>query len=245
MEALGSSLLPADGEVVGWWAGGRHQVGAAQAQGQACPPIEQPVLRLSGETPALALVIGSKEVCLKASSYLATHTRFRTFVVQSLSVRLFATPWTAARQASLSLTFSQRFKTGTPFKSEPPLLRAVLRSWGPRRQPLVPWSTAQPLCQQLVHCRASGSALAPAPGLAFPPAPAHTPLPSHADDCLPLSFCSRWSLGLKGVLTFAHLVTPTCCSRLNSGALSAVSFRVHSSCPDRPRLAPHGVHLWF
>ena len=111
-------------------------------------------------------------MCLKASSYLAPHTRFKTFVVQSLSVRLFATPWTAAGQASLSLTFSQRFKTGTPFKSEPPLLRAVLRSWGPRRQPLVHWSTAQPSCQQLVHCRASGSALppAPGPGLPFPPA---------------------------------------------------------------------------
>ena len=157
------------------------------------------------------------------------------------------TPWTAARQASLSLTFSQRFKTGTPFKSEPPLLRAILRSWGPRRQPLVPWSTAQARCQQLVHCRAPRSALPPAPGLGlpFPPTPAHTPLPSHADDCLPLSFWSCWSLGLKGVLAFAHLVTPPCCSRSNSGALSAVSLRVHSSCPDRLRLAPHSVHPWL
>ena len=135
------------------------------------PSHGQPVLGQSGEALTPALDIGSKDACLKASSYLATHTRFKTLVVQSLSVRLFATPWTAAHQASLSLTFSQRFKTGTPFKSEPPLLRAILRSWGPRRQPLVPWSTAQARCQQLVHCRAPRSALPPALGYPFFPPP--------------------------------------------------------------------------
>ena len=86
LEALGSSLFAADGEVVGQWAGGRHQVGAAQAQWQACPPIGQPVLRQSGEALTPALVIGSKDACLKASSCLATHTRFKTLVVQLLSV---------------------------------------------------------------------------------------------------------------------------------------------------------------
>ena len=70
--------------------------------------------------------------------------------VKSLSpVRLFATPWTVAYQASLSMVFSrQRYWSGLPFPSPGDLLDPRIEPWSPTLQadalpsepPGEPWS---------------------------------------------------------------------------------------------------------
>lgn len=72
LEALGLSLFAADGEVVGQWAGGSTKWCSLSLMAGVLLH-GQPVLGTVREALTPALDIGSKDACLKASSYLATH----------------------------------------------------------------------------------------------------------------------------------------------------------------------------
>ena len=83
-----------------WRGGGRHQ--ATQHHCQDTPPPRPPW----GSPPPLASFTHQKEKMEPLREFYRVQTQGCS--VQSLSrIHLFATPWTAARQASLSITNSQ------------------------------------------------------------------------------------------------------------------------------------------
>ena len=78
-----------------------------QGQKRITKEVWTPAVRKGDHGPETSAIKGEVRISLVVSVYAPNAG---VVVVQSLShVRLFATPWTAARQASLSFTISQSF----------------------------------------------------------------------------------------------------------------------------------------
>ena len=79
--------------------------------------------------PMISKILSTFKICGKASPWLLDKIRSKYYLssVQSLSrVRLFATPWTTARQASLSITNSQSLPKPMSIESVMPSNHLIL-----------------------------------------------------------------------------------------------------------------------
>ena len=97
------------------------------------------------------LISGTQEVIILIATVIVI------IVVQSLShVQLFATPWTAAHQASLSFTISQRLLRLTSFESMMPSNHLILL---PPSPPALSLSQHQSLIQLSQLSASSGGSV--------------------------------------------------------------------------------------